>query len=488
LAQLDALLFESLPGGLDQDGSAIFEHLISGKTEAQFTNEMFEKSPVYFKRGGAKETQNSKKRKAETPTSDVFSKAKLLEVSSEHKLSKSNNVTMTKYVSLKRVDRKETKTLFMTKDDVQKAFNEGFTLQFYQPQRFVDSLAKINWSLEYTFQTLAGASAYLTPPNSQGLEPHHDDVEVFILQTEGSKRWRLYLQNCPILPDTYAKNLNASQLGEPTEVFLDKGDMLYLPRGAIHEAVTEDKFSTHVTFSIYQHNNYKSLLNRLFPKLTDALFANSQQLRCGLPIRIQEIFGTLTSGKTDGSKTKSTNIRATELEKIQKLVQEISNSISSTPLSELTLERAMDETVDEIVADFVENRLPPPFENVASSISGDRLRRFLDGRLVHAQIEQGESGEEEIALYSSFGNDRRRHMNHPVDDDDDDDDDDNDEDDEMHTARFPIRFAPLIAALRASSFIHETKIIDAVAGLGITSSEVKATIEMLGIKGFLCNT
>uniref|UniRef100_A0A915HYF7 Bifunctional lysine-specific demethylase and histidyl-hydroxylase n=1 Tax=Romanomermis culicivorax TaxID=13658 RepID=A0A915HYF7_ROMCU len=33
---------------------------------------------------------------------------------------------------------------------------------------------------------------YLTPPNSQGFAPHFDDIEAFILQLEGRKRWMLY--------------------------------------------------------------------------------------------------------------------------------------------------------------------------------------------------------------------------------------------------------------------------------------------------------
>ena len=33
---------------------------------------------------------------------------------------------------------------------------------------------------------------YLTPAGAQGFAPHFDDIEAFILQTEGSKRWRLY--------------------------------------------------------------------------------------------------------------------------------------------------------------------------------------------------------------------------------------------------------------------------------------------------------
>lgn len=37
-----------------------------------------------------------------------------------------------------------------------------------------------------------GANAYLTPKGTQGLAPHTDPVEIFVVQTQGRKRWRLY--------------------------------------------------------------------------------------------------------------------------------------------------------------------------------------------------------------------------------------------------------------------------------------------------------
>jgi len=36
--------------------------------------------------------------------------------------------------------------------------------------------------MEDKFGCLVGANAYLTPPNSQGLAPHWDDVEVWIFK------------------------------------------------------------------------------------------------------------------------------------------------------------------------------------------------------------------------------------------------------------------------------------------------------------------
>ncbi len=37
-----------------------------------------------------------------------------------------------------------------------------------------------------------GSCRYLTPAGTQGFAPHWDDIEAFVLQLEGSKRWKVY--------------------------------------------------------------------------------------------------------------------------------------------------------------------------------------------------------------------------------------------------------------------------------------------------------
>ena len=49
--------------------------------------------------------------------------------------------------------------------------------------------------LEEQFGAMVGANAYLTPSGEQGFAPHYDDIEAFVLQLEGRKRWRVYA--CP---------------------------------------------------------------------------------------------------------------------------------------------------------------------------------------------------------------------------------------------------------------------------------------------------
>ncbi len=61
---------------------------------------------------------------------------------------------------------------------------------------------------------------------------------MFILQIEGKKRWRLYepRNKQEELPRFSSPNFDQSEIGEPClDVVLEAGDLLYLPRGTIHQ-------------------------------------------------------------------------------------------------------------------------------------------------------------------------------------------------------------------------------------------------------------
>lgn len=66
-------------------------------------------------------------------------------------------------------------------------FKKGVTLQFIQPQRFDTNLQALCAALESRLGCLVGCNAYLTPKGTQGLAPHHDEVELFVCQTQGMK-------------------------------------------------------------------------------------------------------------------------------------------------------------------------------------------------------------------------------------------------------------------------------------------------------------
>lgn len=87
---------------------------------------------------------------------------------------------------------------------------------------------------------------YLTPPNSQGLVCHYDDHCVFVCQLVGNKKWRVSSQSNVQLPRLYdpLDRLHGSEvqnsMDDCNQFLLKEGDILYIPRGVLHEACTEN--------------------------------------------------------------------------------------------------------------------------------------------------------------------------------------------------------------------------------------------------------
>jgi hypothetical protein len=97
----------------------------------------------------------------------------------------------------------------------------------------------------------AQVNAYYTPRSAQGLPVHHDTHDVFCLQVEGEKRWLVYRPalELPLKDQRYNRELD--EPGRPVlDVTLRAGDTLYLPRGWLHEALTSESDSLHLTVGL----------------------------------------------------------------------------------------------------------------------------------------------------------------------------------------------------------------------------------------------
>lgn len=112
-------------------------------------------------------------------------------------------------------------------------------------------LARFCRGLEGHLGHPAQANAYFTPRGSQGLPVHHDTHEVLSLQVSGEKRWLVYepALELPLKDQRYRSALGAP--GEPVlDITLRAGDTLYLPRGWLHQALTSDSDSLHITVGV----------------------------------------------------------------------------------------------------------------------------------------------------------------------------------------------------------------------------------------------
>lgn len=110
--------------------------------------------------------------------------------------------------------------------------------------------------LEREFAARAFANVYCSFKGVQAFQTHYDLHDVFALQAEGEKTWRIYESRAdtPVTPlppgDEVEKWLTASRGRLLFEAVMKPGDILYLPRGQYHDALTGGQASLHVTFGV----------------------------------------------------------------------------------------------------------------------------------------------------------------------------------------------------------------------------------------------
>jgi ribosomal protein L16 Arg81 hydroxylase len=97
-------------------------------------------------------------------------------------------------------------------------------------------------------------NVYCSPPNTQGFHCHFDLHEVFVLQVEGTKHWRVFAPTIEApIESWHAKDAPDATAKPYLDVVLRKGDVLYVPRGHWHYAVAQDTTSIHVTVGVTCH-------------------------------------------------------------------------------------------------------------------------------------------------------------------------------------------------------------------------------------------
>jgi len=167
-------------------------------------------------------------------------------------------------------------------------YNNGCSIRMLNPQTFHNAVWRLCSTLQDHFNSMVGTNLYLTPPGTQGFAPHWDDVEVFMCQLEGKKRWRIYgpREETEKLPRYSSPNFTQAEVGGPPilDTILEAGDMLYFPRGTIHQGqCLPEEHSLHITVSSYQLNSWTDLLEKLLPAALATASAEDVEFREGLP-------------------------------------------------------------------------------------------------------------------------------------------------------------------------------------------------------------
>lgn len=104
-----------------------------------------------------------------------------------------------------------------------------------------------------------------------GIGPHIDSYDVFLLQGQGAKRWRISSQqDTRLIEDAPLKILR--QFVPEQEWVLESGDMLYLPPNYAHHGVAENDC---MTYSIgFRAPSHQELMVQFLVYIQDCLTAN----------------------------------------------------------------------------------------------------------------------------------------------------------------------------------------------------------------------
>lgn len=127
-------------------------------------------------------------------------------------------------------------------------FADGGTIVFNQLEHLLPPLAQLCRSLERETSTRFQCNIYCTPAKAQGFPTHYDSHDVFVLQVHGTKHWILYNTAVELPFKGQPFRRDESPRGEKTAEFdLHPGDMLYVPRGVMHDAQTLEGETLHIT-------------------------------------------------------------------------------------------------------------------------------------------------------------------------------------------------------------------------------------------------
>ena len=178
----------------------------------------------------------------------------------------------------------------VNEDKLVRLFADGSTLVLQALHRVWPPVVEFCQQLAAELGHPVQANAYVTPPQNQGFSAHYDVHDVFVLQVEGEKRWRIHP---PVLvsplrdqPWSDRKTDVEKRAEEPPliEAVLKPGDCLYLPRGYLHAATALGGVSTHLTLGVHVWTRF-ALAQQLMEQALRTV-GNDPVIRASLPLGV----------------------------------------------------------------------------------------------------------------------------------------------------------------------------------------------------------
>jgi bifunctional lysine-specific demethylase and histidyl-hydroxylase NO66 len=175
-------------------------------------------------------------------------------------------------------------------DRLVRLFADGSTLVLQALHRVWPPVLEFCQQLAAELGHPVQANAYVTPPQNRGFSAHYDVHDVFVLQVEGEKQWRIHrpVLDSPLRDQPWNDRKADVERGarEPAlmKAVLRPGDCLYLPRGYLHSATALGGVSIHLTLGVHVWTRF-ALAEQLIDQALQNL-ADRPALRASLPLGV----------------------------------------------------------------------------------------------------------------------------------------------------------------------------------------------------------
>lgn len=175
-------------------------------------------------------------------------------------------------------------------DRLVRLFADGSTLVLQALHRVWPPILEFCQRLAAELGHPVQANAYITPPQNQGFSAHYDVHDVFVLQIEGEKRWRIHrpVLESPLRDQPWNDHKDAVEKEGQGPALIDAvlrpGDCLYLPRGYLHAATALGGVSTHLTLGVHVWTRF-TLAEKLIDQALQSLASNAA-MRASLPLGV----------------------------------------------------------------------------------------------------------------------------------------------------------------------------------------------------------
>ena len=201
-----------------------------------------------------------------------------------------------------------------------------------------------------------------------------------------------------MLPLDSSRDFQEEELGRLLlDVVLQPGDLLYMPRGCIHQAeALPHTHSLHLTVSANQHCSWTDLLQLSLPRALQLASVESLGLRRSLPFDMSHYMGLVHEGSDSAQRTQFSNT-------VQQLLEQVAKQMP------------LDAAADRLSVQFIQQRLPPYGLDGETERADLELSSSSKVRLVRPGIATMTVEEDSIAVYHCLNNPRVLHAARPDD-------------------------------------------------------------------------